>query len=136
MKQVHTILVAEDEPEVRSYLELALKCQGYNVELAQDGEEMLSILQDPSITVSAALMDIVMPRKDGLETLKEVRRIDPDLPVIMVSGASTPLNVVEAMKNGATDFIAKPANHEDLRKVLKSALERRSPTVVEPQEQP
>lgn len=136
MKTTHTILVAEDEPEVRSYLELALKCQGYKVEMAQDGEELLAILQDSSVSPSAVLLDIVMPRKDGLETLKEVRRIDPDLPVIMVSGASTPLNVVEAMKSGATDFLAKPANHEDLRKVLRTALERRSLTEPEPQEPP
>ncbi len=124
----NTILVVEDELEVRNYLEMALKCQGYAVELAQDGEEAISILQEPPAPISVILMDIVMPRKDGLETLKEIRNIDAETPIVMVSGASTPLNVVEAMKSGATDFIGKPVNHEDLRKVLKRALARRTAT--------
>ena len=114
-----TILLGEDELEVRSYLEMALRCQGYSVEMAQDGEELLSCLQSNVGTISAVLLDLVMPRKDGFETLKEIRRIDKDLPIIIVSGASSPLNVVEAMKNGATDFLGKPISPEDLRQALK-----------------
>src|SRR5215813_4609298 len=121
-----TILLGEDELEVRCYLEMALRCQGYSVEMAQDGEELLSCLQSNAGTISAVLLDLVMPRKDGFETLKEIRRIDKDLPIIIVSGASSPLNVVEAMKNGATDFLGKPISPEDLRQVLKSALEKRA----------
>jgi len=131
-----TILLGEDELEVRSYLEMALRCQGYSVEMAQDGEELLSCLQNNPGTISAVLLDLVMPRKDGFETLKEIRRIDSDLPIIIVSGASSPLNVVEAMKNGATDFLGKPISPEDLRQAIKSALEKRaaaSPAVVTPE---
>ena len=130
-ENTHTILLGEDDLEVRSYLEMALKCQGYSVELAQDGEEVLACLQDSQIPISAILLDIVMPRKDGLEALKEIRRIDKNVPVIMISGASSPLNVVEAMKNGATDFMAKPVNHDALRKSLRTAIESRIPVVVE-----
>jgi two-component system response regulator AtoC len=121
-----TILLGEDELEVRCYLEMALRCQGYSVEMAQDGEELLSCLQSNVGTISAVLLDLVMPRKDGFETLKEIRRIDKDLPIIIVSGASSPLNVVEAMKNGATDFLGKPISPEDLRLALKSALDKRA----------
>jgi len=121
-----TILLGEDELEVRCYLEMALRCQGYSVEMAQDGEELLSCLQNNVGTISAVLLDLVMPRKDGFETLKEIRRIDKDLPIIIVSGASSPLNVVEAMKNGATDFLGKPISPEDLRQALKSALDKRA----------
>ncbi len=121
-----TILLGEDELEVRSYLEMALRCQGYSVEMAQDGEELLSCLQNNVGTISAVLLDLVMPRKDGFETLKEIRRIDRDLPIIIVSGASSPLNVVEAMKSGATDFLGKPISPEDLRQALKNALEKRA----------
>ena len=121
-----TILLGEDELEVRSYLEMALRCQGYSVEMAQDGEELLSCLQNNAGTISAVLLDLVMPRKDGFETLKEIRRIDKDLPIIIVSGASSPLNVVEAMKNGATDFLGKPISPEDLRQAIKSALDKRA----------
>src|SRR5436305_12310395 len=117
-----TILLAEDDIEVRGYLETALNCQGYTVEVARDGEELLSCLNGRQTPVSAVLLDIIMPRRDGFEALKEIRRFNTDLPVIMISGAASALNVVEAMKNGATDFISKPINPEDLRKALKSAL--------------
>src|SRR5437879_7666035 len=99
-----TILVGEDESEVRSYLEMALRCQGYCIESTQDGEEVLSCLERERDKISAVLLDIMMPRKDGLETLREIRRTDHELPIIMLSGVSSPLKVVEAMKSGATDF--------------------------------
>jgi two-component system, NtrC family, response regulator AtoC len=116
-----TVLLAEDDPEVRSYLEMALRGQGYAIEMADDGEEALDVLENTS-GISAVLLDVVMPRRDGLETLKEIRKRSAELPVIMLSGASSPLNIVEAMRNGANDFLAKPVTPADLRKALRSAL--------------
>ncbi|MEP6539241.1 MAG: sigma-54 dependent transcriptional regulator [Bryobacteraceae bacterium] len=124
-KNGKTILVAEDDSEVRSYLEMALSCDGYSVEVAQDGEEALACFQENQGRISAVLLDVMMPRKDGLDTLRELRQIDRDLPVIMISGASSPLNIVEAMKIGATDFLGKPVNNEDLRKAVRRALEKK-----------
>jgi len=121
-----TILVGKDELEVRAYLEMALKCLGYSVETAQDGDEVISCLEAGEPKVSAVLLDVMMPQRDGIETLKEIRRIDPNLPVIMVSGASSTFNVVTAMKSGATDFLCKPVAHEDLQQAINQALERRS----------
>src|SRR5438093_8544556 len=95
-KNGRTILVGEDEAEVLSYLETALNCGGYSVALARDGEEVLTVLQEWETPISAVMLDILMPRKDGMETLREIRRINPGVPVIMVSGLSSPLNVVEA----------------------------------------
>src|SRR5579871_1700839 len=95
-----TILVGEDELEVRGYLEMALKCLGYSVELAQDGDEVLSCLQASQSEISAVLLDIMMPNRDGMDTLREIRRINPSLPVIIVSGASSTMNIVTAMKSG------------------------------------
>ncbi len=117
-----TILLGEDEMEVRSYLEMALRCHGYSIESAQDGEEVLACLEREGHKISLVLLDIMMPRKDGLETLRDIRRMDRDLPIIMLSGASSPLKVVEAMKSGATDFIPKPVSHEDLRDAIEKAL--------------
>jgi two-component system, NtrC family, response regulator AtoC len=117
-----TILLGEDELEVRSYLEMALKCHGYSIESAQDGEEVLSCLERGRERISLVLLDIMMPRKDGLETLRDIRRSDRELPIIMLSGASSPLRVVEAMKSGATDFIPKPVSHEDLCSAIEKAL--------------
>ena len=117
-----TVLVAEDELEVRAYLELALGCLGYAVELAQDGVEAMECLKASGNEIKAVLLDFVMPNKDGIDTLREIREQYPDLPVILISGAPSPLNIVSAMKNGATDFLCKPVSHEDLRRALMRAL--------------
>ncbi|MBZ5621851.1 MAG: sigma-54 dependent transcriptional regulator [Acidobacteriia bacterium] len=121
----HTILVGEDELEVRAYLEMALKCLGYSVELAEDGEEVLSHLRSTRAGVSAVLLDLMMPQRDGMEVLQEIRHIAPNLPVIIVSGAGSTLNVVAAMKSGATDFLCKPVTHDELRHALSKALENK-----------
>ncbi len=132
VKNSRTILVGEDELEVRGYLEMALKCLGYSVELAQDGNEVLDCLQSSRTEFAAVLLDIMMPNRDGIETLREIRRIDPNIPVIIVSGASSPLNIVTAMKNGGTDFLCKPVAHEDLRKAISRALETRGTEYTPP----
>jgi two-component system response regulator AtoC len=136
VKNGKTILVGEDEQEVRSYLEVALKCQGYSVECAEDGDELLAVLRNSGTPISAILLDLVMPRRDGIETLREIRRFDQDVPVIVVSGASSPLNIVEAMKTGATDFLPKPITHEDLRNAIKKVVDKRGPGVPGPAPQP
>ena len=117
-----TILVAEDEPEVRGYFETALRCFGYGVELAQDGDEALARLQAPGPDVAAVLLDLMMPRRDGLETLREIRAMNSRLPVIVVSEAASAVNAVAAMKYGATDFLAKPVAHQELREAISRAL--------------
>ena len=124
-KNGHTILVGEDEFEVRAYLEMALQCLGYSVELAEDGEEVINNLRSPGPRVSAVLLDLRMPQRDGMDVLREIRHIDSSLPVIIVSGAASPVNVVTAMRTGATDFLSKPVAHEDLRSALGRALEDR-----------
>jgi two-component system, NtrC family, response regulator AtoC len=122
-KNGHTVLVVEDELEVRGYLEMALRYMGYEVESAQDREEVFNILRSAKPEISAVLLDLVMPECDGMEMLRGVRSMAPDLPIIVVSGASSTLNVVTAMKCGATDFLCKPVAHEDLQESLSRALE-------------
>src|ERR1017187_2841511 len=107
-KNGRTILVGEDEMEVRGYFEMARKCLGYPDELAQAGDEVLSSLQSSRSGIAAVLLDIMMPNRDGVDTLREIRRIDPNLPVIIISGDSSTLNVVTAMKRGAADLLLKP----------------------------
>src|ERR1051326_3724660 len=84
-----TVLVGEDELEVRGYLAMALKCLGYSVELAQDGDEVLDYLKSTDSEVAAVLLDIMMPNRDGLDTLREIRLLNATLPVIVISGATT-----------------------------------------------
>jgi two-component system response regulator AtoC len=120
---VKTILIGEDDLEVRAYLKMALGCLGYSVELAQDGDEVLATLQSSRAQIAAVLLDLTMPNRDGIDTLREIRRISPDLPVIVVSGDTSTLSVVAAMKTGATNFLSKPVTHEQLRESLDHALE-------------
>jgi two-component system response regulator AtoC len=119
------IIVGEDELEVRGYFEMVLKAMGYTVEMAQDGDEVISCIEASNPEASVVLLDVMMPNRDGLDALCEIRRLRPSLPVIMVSGAGTPANVITAMKSGATDFLCKPIPHDDLRKAITRALERR-----------
>jgi two-component system response regulator AtoC len=127
-----TILVGEDELEARDYLQTALTCLGYSVELAEDGEQVLCCLRSSRSEIGAVLLDIVMPNRDGLETLLEIRNLYLDLPVIMISGIASSMNIVSAMKTGATDFLCKPVSHEDLGKAIGRALERNGDAPVPP----
>ena len=117
-----TILVAEDDAEVRDYLEVTLRCHGYDVQLAGDGEEVTSYFRSGGVA-TAVLLDIMMPNKDGWETLRDMRLMNMDVPVIMLSGMSSPLNVVQAIKSGATDFLAKPVDHKDLCRAIEQAVD-------------
>lgn len=125
MQRTHStprILVAEDDPEVRGFLEVALRSSGFSVDVVEDGEEALACLKENGAGYALLLLDLIMPRKDGLETLREIRQFDTGLPVIMLSSASSPLHVVDAIKSGANDFLPKPVSHEDLIKAIQKAL--------------
>jgi two-component system response regulator AtoC len=117
-----TILVAEDEPEVREFIQTGLRCRGYRVDGAANGDQVLSYLREGK-PADAVVLDIIMPGKGGLDTLREIRKFNRELPIIILSGASSIVNVVEAMRIGATDFIAKPVIADDLRRAIKTALE-------------
>jgi two-component system, NtrC family, response regulator AtoC len=116
------ILIVEDEPEVRSYLELSLRCQGYIVHNTEDGEEALQFLEQQGDSISLVLLDVVMPHKDGIATLRQLRHTHKNLPVVMLSGASSTATIVEAMRSGAHDFLAKPINHAELASAVQKAL--------------
>jgi two-component system, NtrC family, response regulator AtoC len=122
-KNGHTILVGEDELEVRGYLEMALESLGYGVELAQDAEEVINALRSTKSCISAVLLDLMMSQSEGMETLRAVRHIAPDLPVIIVSASSSTTDIVAAMKCGASDFLCSPVAHEDLKAAIARAIE-------------
>ncbi len=109
------VLVVEDEADARDFMAMAFKCEGYAVDLAEDGDEAVKIISERPGEFSAVFLDQLMPRKDGLATLREIRLIAKDLPVFITSFAASPVDVVDAIKAGATDLICKPITHEDLR---------------------
>ncbi len=127
-----TVLLGEDDLEICSYLETVLKCEGYSVRVAQDGEEVLACLHASDTTVSAVVLDMIMPGTDGIQTLKEIQHIAPGLPVIMMSDAASSANIIDAMKSGATDFLLKPVKPEDLRRSLKTICEVQTVTTSMP----
>ncbi len=88
---------------------MALGYDGYNVEFSENGNEVLERVADKP-DVSLILLDLLMPYKDGFETLEELRRIRPEVPVIVLSGASSAVNIVSATKRGAVDFLPKPVS--------------------------
>src|SRR6266852_1440468 len=122
MRTQETIMVVEDEPEVRSFLEMSLRCHGYAVQKMEDGEEALEFLDRSDDLVSLLLLDVMMPRKNGLATLQQLRRTHRDLPVVMLSGAASMPTIVEAMKNGANDFLSKPIGNAELAAAVQKAL--------------
>ena len=129
------IVVAEDELEVRNYFETVLRCQGYAVDTAHDGDEVLGYLHDRAdeSSIQAVLLAFRIPGKDGLSVLREIRSFDKQLPVIMISADASPHEAIEARRWGATDLLVKPVNHDDLSKAVAKAIDRAgSPTAGAP----
>jgi two-component system nitrogen regulation response regulator NtrX len=116
------ILVVDDEKNIRSALEGILKDEGYRVRGAASGEELLRHVAQtaPDLVV----LDVWLPGMDGLQALDEVRRLHPELPVIMISGHSTIETAVRATKLGAYDFIEKPLSLEKTVLAVRNALDR------------
>ena len=116
------IWIVDDEKNIRSSLEAILKDEGYRVRGAATGEELLK--QAAQATPDLVILDVWLPGMDGLQALEDVRRLHPELPVIMISGHSTVETAVKATKLGAYDFIEKPLSLEKTVLAVKNALDR------------
>ncbi|HKA87550.1 MAG TPA: sigma-54 dependent transcriptional regulator [Haliangiales bacterium] len=115
------ILVADDEPNLRRVLSAILAREGYEVVQATDGEEALALL-DP--TTSAVITDLRMPRRDGMDVLRQVVTDHPDVPVIIITAHGSVDSAVEAVKLGAFDYIEKPFEQEEIRRVVAKAVKQ------------
>jgi two-component system NtrC family response regulator len=114
-----TILIAEDEERMRRVLEVNLQEQ-YHVLLAKDGEEALRLLKENEINL--LLTDMRMPERDGLSLLHEVKRLRPEIPVILITAYGTVESAVHAMKEGAADYLLKPIKMDEVDLVIQRAL--------------
>jgi len=123
-----TILVADDDLEARNYFETLLSLHGYEVVLAESGEEALAYLAEAVCPASLVLLDVMMPGKDGIETFQEIRIHYRDLPVVLVSSAPSWPFIMEAM-NGDTlegtpaQFLEKPVVPEELLRTIEDMLQ-------------
>jgi len=116
------ILIAEDEKTQRDLLEGFLKKEGFSVEAVANGREALQRLQGGFFDIVA--LDYKMPELDGLQTLKEIRKLDPDLPVIMMTAYGTIETAVASMKEGALDYLTKPIDLEEFLIKFRKIMER------------
>jgi PAS domain S-box-containing protein len=121
-----TILVIDDEQIMREGCSRILSKDGWAVITAENGQKGLEEIQTRSSQMDVILLDLMMPGMSGMEVLDRVRTIDPTLLVIMITGYATVESAVEAMKKGAYDFIPKPFTPDQLRIVVRRALEKRT----------
>jgi two-component system, NtrC family, nitrogen regulation response regulator NtrX len=119
-----TVLVVDDEANIRRALRMVLDPEGYAVLEADSAEKALEVLQ--AEPVDLAVFDIKLPGMDGLTLLSKTRELLRDLPVIVISGHADTSDVVEAVKRGATDFFPKPVDRDRVLVSLKNALSRRT----------
>ncbi len=117
------ILIVDDEFNMRLVLEAMLKKEGYNVASASDGAEALKIIREDEISV--VVTDLKMPKIDGMELLRRIRENDPSVPVIIITAHGTVSNAVDALKQGAFDYITKPFEQDDLKNVISKAVKTR-----------
>jgi len=117
------ILIVDDEKNIRSSLEGILRDEGYEVRSVGSGEELLR--QASVGAPDLVILDVWLPGMDGLQALEELRRVAPELPVIMISGHSSVETAVRATKLGAYDFIEKPLSLEKTVLTVRNALEHR-----------
>ena len=117
-----TILVVDDDQDIQEVLKDRLESLGYGVLAASNGREALELLEKQSPQM--LLLDIEMPLMNGLEVLREIRRRESDIPVVMVTAYGTIERAVQAMREGAYDFITKPFEPDHISLVVEKALER------------
>jgi DNA-binding NtrC family response regulator len=118
-----TILVIDDEEIMREVLEALLAREGYDVRLAAAAAEGLEIAR--SIPIDAAIVDVMLPDGDGIGVLEELKRIDDELPVLMITAYASVENAVAAMQRGALNYIPKPFKNEEVLAHVRNAIERR-----------
>jgi DNA-binding NtrC family response regulator len=117
------ILIVDDEKDFVEMFSLRLTRQGEKVSTAYSGQDALDLLEKTAIDV--VILDIRMPGMDGIETLKKIKASHPLVEVIMLTGHGSTETAVEGMKEGAFDYLMKPADFEDISKKLANAWKRK-----------
>src|SRR3984885_9825859 len=116
-----SILIVEDEPKMRRVLELQLADEGFDARTAGDAESGLQLLGKESFDV--VVTDFKLPGMSGLEFLHAVKRVNADLPVVIVTAYGTVESAVDAMKAGASDYVLKPFSLAELVLVIRKELD-------------
>ena len=122
--KIDRILVADDDAVIREGLRRVLTAEGYEVKTVSNGQAALERLEAQRFKL--LVTDLKMPGMSGLEVLQSLRACQPELPVVLITGYAAIDNAVEAMKNGATDYLSKPFANEELVSKVKNAIKTRA----------
>ena len=117
------ILIVDDEPQIAEMISATLQLHGYDVAVAYDGAE--GVQKAGAEKFDLAVMDLQMPGMDGITALGEMKKLDPEIEVIIATGHGTMGTAVQSLRKGATDFISKPFDVKDLLKAVERGLEKR-----------
>jgi DNA-binding NtrC family response regulator len=112
MSTTASILVIDDEEIMREILEALLTREGYGVRLASSAEEGLEAAR--SLPFDAAIVDLMLPGMDGIAALEELKKINEELPVLMITAFASVETAITAMKRGAFDYITKPFKNDEV----------------------
>src|SRR4030043_1754131 len=118
------MLVADDEKSMREFMDIMLKKGGYKATRASNGEEVMKLVEKDIFDL--ALVDIRMPRQDGISALKRIKSISPETVVIVTTAYASADTAIKAMKEGAYDYITKPFKVEEIKLIIKNALEKKN----------
>jgi two-component system, NtrC family, response regulator PilR len=118
------ILVVDDELSMREFLSILLEREGYATRLAEDAEAALRFLESEEFAL--VISDVNMPGLDGIRLLERIKKLSPETAVLLVTAFTTAEQAVEAMKLGAYDYIAKPFKVEEIKVLVRNALEKRN----------
>src|SRR5262245_45118013 len=118
-----TVLVVDDEEVMRDVLQRLLAEAGYAVSVAENGPQGLALARRGGF--DAAIVDVMLPEMGGIEVLEELKRVDPDFVVLMITAFASVETAITAMKKGAFDYVAKPFKHEELLHILRNGLNQR-----------
>lgn len=122
-RQELKIMIVDDSAFMRTIIKKIVGGNGARIIEAEDGKQAVELYkkENPALT----LMDVVMPNLSGVEALKQIRTIDPNARIIMVSAAGQEMIIKEAIDNGAYDFIVKPFKEEQVQETIAKALGER-----------
>jgi len=117
------LLVVDDDQGMREFLEIMLTKEGFGVTVANSGDKALALCRKNAYEL--IITDLRMPKMDGIEFLRRVKDLNPDLPVVLITGFASAETALSAMKEGAYDYVEKDFQIEDLMKVIRNALDQR-----------
>ena len=125
-KRKGTVLIIDDEEEIRESIELLLTSEGLSTDTAGNGEEGLKKIEENLYDL--VLLDLMLPGKSGMEVQREIKRIDPTLPVVIITAIGAVETAVTAIKEGSFDYVTKPWNNEKLVVIVTNGIKQRQLT--------